>query len=111
MTLKYFVTGPEPTERARAQAAIVHEHALVVVDVAFEAFARAARLVDGDESNGVGLNLIDIDRDAARARVAFDAIEVLAKSTVFSSVRRREDEGGGRAERGERARHRSDDFN
>jgi len=36
---------------------------------------------------------------------------VLAKSTVFSSVRRREDEGGGRAERGERARHRSDDFN
>ena len=89
----------------------MHEHALVVVDVAFEAFARAARLVDGDESNGVGLNLIDIDRDAARARVAFDAIEVLAKSTVFSSVRRREDEGGGRAERGERARHRSDDFN
>tara|TARA_B100000683_G_scaffold272291_1_gene315143 strand:- start:3798 stop:4067 length:270 start_codon:yes stop_codon:yes gene_type:complete len=89
----------------------VHEYALVVVDVAFEAFARAARLVDGDESNGVGLNLIDIDRDAARARVAFDAIEVLAKSTVFSSVRRREDEGGGRAERGERARHRSDDFN
>ena len=56
-------------------------------------------------------HLIDIARDAARARVAFDAIEVLAKSTVFSSVRRREDEGGGGAERGESARHRSDDFN